>query len=127
APAEGVAAPVALDDHDLAVGPRLLHQHAEIQTRRAAAEDRDLHPAMLPRRRSRPKVRSLAARGASSTSSRRLAARRVCSRRMTAPTATRDGLLLVAAFASGAAALTYEMLWTQLLALSLGSETVGVL
>ena len=39
---------------------------------------------------------------------------------MTAPTATRDGLLLVAAFASGAAALTYEMLWTQLLALSLG-------
>src|SRR5690606_19159956 len=37
------------------------------------------------------------------------------------------GLLLAAAFASGAAALAYEMLWTRLLALSLGSETVGIL
>lgn len=42
-------------------------------------------------------------------------------------TGTRDGLLLAAAFASGAAALAYEMLWTRLLALSLGSETAGIL
>jgi spermidine synthase len=40
---------------------------------------------------------------------------------------SRDGLLLVAALASGAAALAYEMLWTRLLALSLGSEIVGIL
>ncbi|MCY1066957.1 hypothetical protein OV090_19455 [Nannocystis sp. RBIL2] len=46
---------------------------------------------------------------------------------MSATTGPRDGLLLVAAFASGAAALAYEMLWTRMLALSLGSETVGVL
>lgn len=46
---------------------------------------------------------------------------------MSIKTGTRDGLLLVAAFASGAAALAYEMLWTRMLALSLGSETVGVL
>ncbi|MDC0673169.1 hypothetical protein [Nannocystis radixulma] len=46
---------------------------------------------------------------------------------MSATNGPRDGLLLVAAFASGAAALAYEMLWTRMLALSLGSETVGVL
>ncbi|MDC0722015.1 spermidine synthase [Nannocystis bainbridge] len=46
---------------------------------------------------------------------------------MSATTGPRDGLLLLAAFASGAAALAYEMLWTRMLALSLGSETVGVL
>lgn len=40
---------------------------------------------------------------------------------------SRDGLLLAAALASGAAALAYEMLWTRLLALSLGSEIVGIL
>lgn len=40
---------------------------------------------------------------------------------------SRDGLLLAAALASGAAALAYELLWTRLLALSLGSETVGIL
>lgn len=39
----------------------------------------------------------------------------------------RDGLLLAAALASGAAALAYELLWTRLLALSLGSEVVGIL
>lgn len=39
----------------------------------------------------------------------------------------RDGLLLLAAVASGAAALGYELLWTRLLALSLGSETMAVL
>lgn len=39
----------------------------------------------------------------------------------------RDGLLLAAALASGAAALAYDLLWTRLLALSLGSEAVGLL
>ncbi len=38
-----------------------------------------------------------------------------------------DALLLVAFVLSGAAALGYELLWTRLLALSLGSETFGVL
>lgn len=39
----------------------------------------------------------------------------------------RDAALLVAFFLSGAAALGYELLWTRLLGLALGSETVGVL
>jgi len=49
------------------------------------------------------------------------------------PTPTRDdptpadAALLLAFFLSGAAALGYELLWTRLLALSLGSETLGVL
>lgn len=49
------------------------------------------------------------------------------------PTPTRDdptpadAVLLLAFFLSGAAALGYELLWTRLLALSLGSETLGVL
>jgi spermidine synthase len=38
-----------------------------------------------------------------------------------------DRLLLLAFFLSGAAALGYELLWTRLLGLSLGSETLGVL
>ena len=38
-----------------------------------------------------------------------------------------DAALLLAFFLSGAAALGYELLWTRLLALSLGSETLGVL
>jgi len=41
--------------------------------------------------------------------------------------AHRDRLLLVALFLSGAAALGYELLWTRLLALALGSETLGML
>ncbi len=50
-------------------------------------------------------------------------------RRMTSPTRekTSDALLLLAFFLSGAAALGYELLWTRLLTLALGSETVGVL
>ena len=39
----------------------------------------------------------------------------------------RDGLLLAAALASGAASLAYELVWSRLLALSLGSEAVGLL
>jgi len=39
----------------------------------------------------------------------------------------RDRLLLVAFFFSGAAALGYEILWTRLLSLALGSETLGIL
>ncbi|MBK9756039.1 MAG: hypothetical protein IPO88_21545 [Nannocystis sp.] len=48
---------------------------------------------------------------------------------MTSPTRekTSDALLLLAFFLSGAAALGYELLWTRLLTLALGSETVGVL
>ncbi|MBL9102366.1 MAG: hypothetical protein JNL82_15480 [Myxococcales bacterium] len=38
-----------------------------------------------------------------------------------------DRLLLLAFFLSGAAALGYELVWTRLLGLSLGSETLGVL
>lgn len=38
-----------------------------------------------------------------------------------------DGLLLVAFLLSGVAALGYELLWTRLLSLALGSETLGVL
>lgn len=38
-----------------------------------------------------------------------------------------DGALLLAFFLSGAAALGYELLWTRLLGLALGSETFGVL
>jgi spermidine synthase len=43
------------------------------------------------------------------------------------PLRSRDGALLLAFFLSGAAALGYELLWTRLLALSLGSESLGVL
>lgn len=39
----------------------------------------------------------------------------------------RDRLLLAALFLSGTAALGYEILWTRLLALALGSETLGML
>lgn len=39
----------------------------------------------------------------------------------------RDRLLLLAFFLSGAAALGYEILWTRLLSLALGSETLGFL
>ncbi len=39
----------------------------------------------------------------------------------------RDHLLLAAFALSGAAALGYEILWTRLLALALGSETLGIL
>lgn len=39
----------------------------------------------------------------------------------------RDRWLLLAFFLSGAAALGYEILWTRLLSLALGSETLGVL
>ncbi|HYN22882.1 MAG TPA: hypothetical protein VE078_18120 [Thermoanaerobaculia bacterium] len=39
----------------------------------------------------------------------------------------RDRLLLLAFFLSGVAALGYEILWTRLLSLALGSETLGVL
>ena len=48
---------------------------------------------------------------------------------MTSPTRgnTSDALLLLAFFLSGAAALGYELLWTRLLTLALGSETIGVL
>ena len=45
---------------------------------------------------------------------------------MTSP-ARRDHLLLVAFVLSGAAALGYELLWTRLLGLALGHETLGVL
>lgn len=38
-----------------------------------------------------------------------------------------DAILLLAFFLSGAAALGYELLWTRLLGLALGSETVGLL
>lgn len=38
----------------------------------------------------------------------------------------RDRLLLLAFFLSGAAALGYEILWTRLLSLALGSETLGI-
>lgn len=38
-----------------------------------------------------------------------------------------EGLLLLALFLSGAAALGYQVLWTRLLALALGSETLGML
>ena len=43
------------------------------------------------------------------------------------PPARGDAPLLLAFFLSGAAALGYELLWTRLLGLALGSETVGVL
>jgi spermidine synthase len=43
------------------------------------------------------------------------------------PPVRRDRLLLVAFVLSGAAALGYELLWTRLLALALGHETLGVL
>ncbi|HEY8376375.1 MAG TPA: hypothetical protein VIK91_07800, partial [Nannocystis sp.] len=46
---------------------------------------------------------------------------------VSASSGSRDGLLLAAAFGSGAAALAYEMLWTRMLELSLGSEVVGIL
>jgi spermidine synthase len=39
----------------------------------------------------------------------------------------RDRLLLLAFFLSGVAALGYEILWTRLLSLTLGSETLGIL
>jgi spermidine synthase len=39
----------------------------------------------------------------------------------------RDRWLLLAFFLSGAAALGYEILWTRLLSLALGSETLGIL
>jgi spermidine synthase len=39
----------------------------------------------------------------------------------------RDRLVLLAFFLSGAAALGYEILWTRLLSLALGSETLGIL
>ena len=39
----------------------------------------------------------------------------------------RDRLLLIAFLLSGAAALGYEILWTRLLSLTLGNETLGVL
>ena len=39
----------------------------------------------------------------------------------------RDRLLLLAFFLSGVAALGYEILWTRLLSLALGSETLGIL
>ncbi len=39
----------------------------------------------------------------------------------------RDRLLLLAFALSGAAALGYELLWTRLLAVALGNETLGVL
>ena len=38
-----------------------------------------------------------------------------------------DAALLLAFFLSGAAALGYELLWTRLLGLALGSETIGLL
>jgi hypothetical protein len=38
-----------------------------------------------------------------------------------------DAILLLAFFLSGAAALGYELLWTRLLGLALGSETIGML
>lgn len=41
--------------------------------------------------------------------------------------AGRDRLLLAALFLSGTAALGYEILWTRLLSLALGSETLGML
>jgi predicted membrane-bound spermidine synthase len=40
---------------------------------------------------------------------------------------TSDRLLLLAFFFSGFAALGYELLWTRLLSLALGSEVMGVL
>lgn len=39
----------------------------------------------------------------------------------------RDRLLLLAFFLSGLAALGYELLWTRLLSIALGSETLGIL
>ena len=41
APAEGVVGAVALDHHHAAVGALLLHQQAEVQPRRAAADAHD--------------------------------------------------------------------------------------
>ncbi len=49
AKAEGVIAPVALDDRDLVARVSLLHQDREVEARRAAADAGDLHPALLPR------------------------------------------------------------------------------
>lgn len=43
------------------------------------------------------------------------------------PETSRDHVLLVAFMLSGTAALGYELLWTRLLALALGNETLGVL
>lgn len=47
--------------------------------------------------------------------------------RVTARASSDDRLLLVAFGLSGAAALGYEILWTRLVSLGLGSETLGVL
>src|SRR6202035_1573192 len=42
-PAEGVVARVALEDRHLVARLALLHQQAEVEPRRSAADDRDLH------------------------------------------------------------------------------------